>query len=162
MAIGKLKCPAIDVNDLRLAEAFYSELTGIPAIPSVFPGRYSYLGRPDPWQADLILHLVKTRKRPEANRCHVDIWVSSIDEAIPRVEAIGGSLKKAPTIYPWPDSFPGEVPVLDWAVMRDPFGNEFCLVTVLTEEQSQAVVDAAAHGAGDDSRWRAAAGRTLH
>ncbi|MGH3738856.1 MAG: VOC family protein [Micromonosporaceae bacterium] len=146
----------VDVNDLAVAEAFYSELTGIPVIPSVFPGRFAYLGQPDPWRADLIMHLVTTTKAPEANRGHIDIWVSSIDEAIPRIEAIGGSTKKDPTIYPWPGSFPGEVPRIDWAVMRDPFGNEFCLVTILSPEQVRAVLDAAAEGPGDDQRWRAA------
>lgn len=156
MGIGRLKCPVVDVNDLAVAEAFYSELTGIPVIPSVFPGRYAYLGQPDPWRADLIMHLVATLKGPEANRGHIDIWVRDIDEAIPRIEAIGGSVKKPPTIYPWPGSFPGESPRLDWAVMRDPFGNEFCLVTILSAEQRQAVLDAAAQGAGDDQRWRAA------
>lgn len=159
MAIGKLKCPVVDVNDLSVAEAFYTELTGIPVIPSVFPGRYAYLGQPDPWRADLIMHLVATEKGPEPNRGHIDIWVRSIDEAIPLVEAIGGSVKKEPTIYPWPGSFPGEEPRLDWAVMRDPFGNEFCLVTILSREQRQAVLDAAAEGPGDDSRWRAITGQ---
>jgi predicted enzyme related to lactoylglutathione lyase len=159
MGIGRLKCPVVDVNDLATAEAFYSELTGIPVIPSVFPGRYAYLGEPEPWRADLIMHLVRTTKGPEANRGHLDIWVRSIDEAIPRIEAIGGTVKKEPTIYPRPGSFPDEVPRIDWAVMRDPFGNEFCLVTILSAEQSQAVQDAAAQGPGDDRRWRAATGR---
>jgi len=159
MGIGKLKCPVVDVNDLAAAETFYSELTGIPVIPSVFPGRYAYLGQPEPWRADLIMHLVTTPKEPEANRGHVDIWVRSIDDAIPRIQAIGGSVKREPTIYPRPGSFPGEPPRIDWAVMRDPFGNEFCLVTVLSQEQREAVLDAAAEGSGDDRRWRAAAGR---
>ena len=156
MGIGRLKCPVVDVNDLAVAEEFYSELTGIPVIPSVFPGRYAYLGQPEPWRADLILHLVGSQKAPEPNRGHIDIWVSDIDEAIPRIEAIGGSVKKPPTIYPWPGSFPGEDPRIDWAVMRDPFGNEFCLVTILSADQRRAVLAAAAEGPGDDLRWRAA------
>jgi predicted enzyme related to lactoylglutathione lyase len=159
MGIGKLKCPVVDVNDLAVAEAFYSELTGIPVIPSAFPGRYAYLGQPEPWRADLIMHLVSAPKGPEANRGHIDIWVRSIDDAIPSIEAIGGSVKKQPTIYPRPGSFPGEPPRIDWAVMRDPFGNEFCLVTILSPEQRQAVLDAAAEGPGDDRRWRDAARR---
>ncbi|MDQ4052076.1 MAG: hypothetical protein M3237_05170 [Actinomycetota bacterium] len=159
MGIGKLKCPVVDVNDLAVAEAFYSELTGIPVISSVFPGRYAYLGQPDPWRADLIMHLVTAEKGPQPNRGHIDIWVRSIDEAIPRIQEIGGSVKKEPTIYPRPGSYPGEAPRLDWAVMRDPFGNEFCLVTILSREQARAVLDAAADGPGDDQHWRAAAGR---
>lgn len=161
MGIGKLKCPVVDVNDLAVAEAFYSELTGIPVIPSVFPGRYAYLGRPQPWRADLIMHLVKTAKGAEANRGHIDIWVRSVDDAIPRIEAIGGSLKKQPSIYPRPGSYPGEPPRLDWAVMRDPFGNEFCLITLLSAEQVQAVEGVAPAGPDDDQRWRAAAGRLV-
>jgi catechol 2,3-dioxygenase-like lactoylglutathione lyase family enzyme len=160
MGIGRLRCPVIDVDDLAIAERFWSEVTGLPVIPSVFPGRYSYLGQPDPWRHEVILHLVKTRKGTEANRSHVDIWVPDIDTAIVRIEAIGGTLKKPPSIYPRPGSYPGEPPCIDWAVMQDPFGNEFCLVTVLTPDQVQAVAQAARHGDGDDHHWRAAAGTT--
>jgi predicted enzyme related to lactoylglutathione lyase len=160
MGIGKLRCYVIDVDDLELAESFWSEVTGLPVIPSVFPGRYSYLGQAEPWSHELILHLVKRRKGPEPNRSHVDIWVRDIDRAIGEIEAIGGSLWHAPSIYPRPGSFPGERPVLDWAVMRDPFGNEFCLVTALSRDQVHAVEEAAKQGSGTDHHWRVAAGRT--
>jgi hypothetical protein len=160
MGIGKLKCAVIDVEDLHVAEAFWAEVTGLSVIPSPIPGRYSYLGQPDPWDHQLILHLVKTRKGEEPNRGHVDIWVRDIDQAIPQIESIGGRLKWGPTIYPRPGSFPGEPPLIDWAVMQDPFGNEFCLVTLLSPDESRAVEQAASEGAGDDHRWRVAAGRT--
>ena len=160
MGIGRLRSQVIDVDDLAVAEAFWSELIGRPVIPSVFPGRYSYLGQAEPWRHELILHLVRTRKGTEANRSHVDVWVRDIDEAIPRVEAIGGTLKRPPTIYPRPGSYPGEHARLDWAVMQDPFGNEFCLITVLSPDAIQAVEDAAKRGDGNDHQWRVAAGRT--
>lgn len=160
MGIGKLRCHVIDVNNLTVGEAFWSAVTGLPVIPSVFPGRYSYLGQADPWRHEIILHLVTTVKAPEANRSHVDIWVRDIDRAIEEIEAIGGRLKRAPSIYPRPGSYPGEPPRIDWAVMQDPFGNEFCLVNVLTPSEVQAVEDAARSGPGDDQRLRAAAGRT--
>ncbi len=159
MGIGRLRCHVMDVDDLTVAEVFWSELTGLPVIPSVFPGRYSYLGQADPWRHEVILHLVKTRKGPEANRSHVDIWVRDIDPAIDRVKDIGGSLKRAPSIYPRPGSYPGEPPSIDWAVMQDPFGNEFCLITVLAAEEVRAVEEAYAQGPGDDERWRTVAGR---
>jgi predicted enzyme related to lactoylglutathione lyase len=159
MGIGTLKSAVIDVEDLAVAEAFYSELTGFPVIPSVFPGRYSYVGQADPWRQELILHLVKAAKDTETNRAHVDIWVRDVDVAVSQVEAIGGRLKRAPTIYPRPGSYPGESPRIDWAVMQDPFGNEFCLVSVLTPEQSLAVAQA---GPGTDHHYRAAAGRARH
>ena len=41
--------------------------------------------------------------------------------------------------------------------MQDPFGNEFCLVEPLTDEQAQAAMAADAH---TDHEWRAAAGLT--
>lgn len=156
MGIGKLRCVVIDVDDLAVAEEFWSEVTGLPVIPSVFPGRYSYLGHPEPWKHEVILHLVRTRKGVETNRAHVDIGVADIDAAIAQIEGIGGRLKRAPTIYPRPGSYDGEPPGIDWAVMQDPFGNEFCLVSVLTSEESLAVAHAAP---GDDDHYRAAAGR---
>lgn len=161
MKIGQLRCSVVDVEDLAVAEVFYSALTGLPVIPSVFPGRYSYLGRPDPWSHELILHKVSTTKGPEANRGHIDIWVRSVSTAIAEVEAIGGRLKKPPALYPRPGSYPGEQPRIDWAVMQDPFGNEFCVIAVLTPDQVRAVEGAARIGPGDDDHWRAAAGCVL-
>jgi hypothetical protein len=46
MGIGQLRCHVIDVNDLAVAEAFWSAVTGLPVIPSVFPGRCSPVGTP--------------------------------------------------------------------------------------------------------------------
>jgi predicted enzyme related to lactoylglutathione lyase len=160
MGIGHLRCHVIDVNDLATAEVFWSEVTGLPVIPSVFPGRCSYLGRAEPWRHQVILHLVSTPKGPEANRSHVDIWVRDVDKAISQIEAIGGTLKRAPSIYPRPHSYPGELPAIDWAVMRDPFGNEFCVISVLTREESETVAEAGEQGPKDDHHWRVVAGRT--
>jgi predicted enzyme related to lactoylglutathione lyase len=160
MGIGQLRCHVIDVNDLAVAEAFWSEVTGLAVIPSVFPGRYSYLGEADPWRHHVILHLVSTPKGPDANRSHVDIWVRDVDEAIGRIQAIGGTVKKAPSIYPRPHSYPGEPPTIDWAVMQDPFGNEFCVISALTPDESQAVAAAGDASSGDDHLWRVVAGRT--
>jgi predicted enzyme related to lactoylglutathione lyase len=95
MGIGQLRCHVMDVADLAVAEAFWSELTGIPVISSEWPGRFSYLGFEDEttWKHTLILHKVRTRKGAAANRSHVDITVDDLDEAIPQIEALGGSLK---------------------------------------------------------------------
>lgn len=160
--IGTLKCHVVDVEDLETGQAFWSALTGIAPIRSVFPGRYAYLGTADPWRQEVILHKVARQKGVEANRSHVDIWVRDVDVAIPQVEAIGGRLKQPPSIYPRPGSYGDEPARIDWAVCQDPFGNEFCLITLLTPEQSAAVRAAAERlqGAGDDHDWRVAAGRT--
>lgn len=160
MGIGRLRCHVIDVNDLEVAEAFWSQVTGLPVISSAFPGRFSYLGQAEPWRHEMILHLVTTPKGSETNRSHVDIGVRDIDKAISEIEAIGGTVKREPSIYPRPHSYQGERPLIDWAVMQDPFGNEFCLVSVLTPEESRAVSEAGERGDGDDQHWRAVAGRT--
>ena len=76
-----------------------------------------------------------------------------------RIVDIGGHVKQPPTIYPRPHSYPGEPPRIDWAVMQDPFGNEFCLVSVLSREEQRAVTEAGQVGPGHDDHWRAAAGR---
>lgn len=161
MGIGTLKCHVIDVEDLEVGQAFWAEVTGIAPIPSFFPGRYAYLGRPDPWRQELILHKVTTTKGEAANRSHVDVWVRDVDRAVAQVEQIGGRLKKPAALYPRPGSYGDEPARIDWAVAQDPFGNEFCLITLLTPEQQAAVAAAAVHSpTGTDHDWRVAAGRT--
>lgn len=160
MGIGTYRCAVIDVDDLKMAESFWSEVTGLPVIASNYTGRFSYLGQPDPWKHEIILQLRKDRKGEAANRAHLDIAPEGgIDDAIVRIVAIGGSVKKEPSIYPRPGSF-DRPPVIDWAVMQDPFGNEFCLVVDLTREQSAAVREAADRGTTDDHGFRVAAGVT--
>ncbi len=158
MAVGSLRCVVINVTDLSVAEAFWSEVTGLRVIGSNYTGRFSYLGQKDPWKHEIILQLVREPKGEEANRCHVDLTIDDIDRAIEQIVAIGGRVKKEPSIYPRPGSFPGRRPVIDWAVMADPFGNEFCLVSELSDEEIMAVE--AASDASTDQAWRAAAGRT--
>ena len=160
MGIGTLRCHVIDVDDLAVAEAFWSEVTGLPVIGSAYTGRFSYLGQPDPWVHQVILQLVKEPKGTIANRSHIDLTIEDIDEAIQQIIAIGGSIKKEPSVYPRPGSFPGKPPVIDWAVMKDPFGNEFCLVSELTSQEADRVLGAVEGADGTDRYWRVAAGRT--
>lgn len=162
MGIGTLRCVVFDVTDLGVAETFWSEVTGLEVIgSSLFNDRFSYLGEPGPWKHEVILQQRDTEKEDAPNRCHVDITpATGIDDAIERILALGGSVRKEPTLYPRPGSMPGRRPVIDWAVMRDPFGNEFCLVEDLSREQSEAVLAAAEAGASDDHAFRIAAGVT--
>ena len=102
-----------------------------------------------------------TPKEQRANRVHIDLTpTEGIDRAIEQIVALGGSVKKAPSLYPRPGSHGDEQPIIDWAVLRDPFGNEFCLVSELTEEEITAVFEATKVGASTDQEWRRAAGRT--
>ncbi|HET9259839.1 MAG TPA: VOC family protein [Acidimicrobiia bacterium] len=158
MGIGTLHCVVLDVGDLVTAERFWSEVTGLEVIGSNYAERFSWLGTPDPWHAEMILQARPSIKGTETNRCHVDITPRhGVDAAVEAIVAIGGRIKKAPSIYPRPGSLPGRRPLIDWAVMRDPFGNEFCLVEDLTPEQADAVLAAAEAGAGDDHTFRVAA-----
>jgi predicted enzyme related to lactoylglutathione lyase len=160
--IGTIRCHVIDVGDFASGEAFWSEVTGLPVIGSGLYGRFSYLGQPKPWKHEIILQLMPEPKGPAPNRSHIDLDVSDVDAAIERIVAIGGSVKKPPSLYPRPGSMPGKVPVIDWAVMQDPFGNEFCLVSDLTRDEIKTVLAAAAAAGNDstDEDWRRAAGRT--
>jgi len=172
VAIGKLRCFVIDVEDLDVGAAFWSEVTGIPRISSLWPDRFAYLGYQDEttWKHEIILHRVPTpkmsdagavdtaqRRDPAANRAHIDIEIDDVDAAIEQIEAIGGRLKYPPTVYPVPHAYDGARPVIDWAVMQDPFGNEFCLVRELTRAERDALNAAAEEGPADDAHWRAVA-----
>lgn len=171
MAIGTLRCIVIDVEDLEAGVAFWSEVTGIPRISSVWPDRFAYLGYQDEktWKHEIILHRVPTQKResgaidearrldPAANRAHIDITVEDVDAAIVQTEAIGGRLKYPPTVFPVPNAYEGARPLIDWAVMQDPFGNEFCLVRELTRPEREALTVAAEQGPAEDAHWRVVA-----
>jgi hypothetical protein len=83
-----------------------------------------------------------------------------MERAMERIVALGGSCEEPPSLYPRPRSRGDEPPVLDWAAMQDPFGNDFCLVSEMTQEQIEAVREATEAGASTDHEWRAAAGLT--
>lgn len=161
MAVGELRCVVLDVTDLQLAYHFWSEVTGLEVIgrhEDGWHGRFGYLGTRDPWKHEIILQIVPTPKGPEANRVHLDITPHhGIDDAVERIVALGGRVKKPPSLYPRPGVHGDEPPVIDWAVMQDPFGNEFCLVSELTDQQSAAAMAAEV---SDDHGWRVAAGVT--
>jgi predicted enzyme related to lactoylglutathione lyase len=176
VAIGTLRCFVIDVEDLEIGAAFWSEVTGIPrlTLPAIASGwtDHAYLGYQDDktWKHEIILHRVSTAKRsdagavdvarrldPAANRAHIDIGVEDVDVAIAKIAAIGGRLKYPPTVYPVPHAWEGAQPLIDWAVMQDPFGNEFCLVRGLTRAEREALAVAADEGPADDAHWRSVA-----
>jgi predicted enzyme related to lactoylglutathione lyase len=163
MGIATYRCTVLDVDDLTVAYKFWSEVTGLDIIGSRtgWHGRFGYLGRKDPWKHEFIFQVVDTPKGESTNRVHIDLTPNEgIDRAIEQIVDLGGSVKKPPSLYPRPGSHGDEPPVIDWAVMRDPFGNEFCLVSELTREEIDAVLKATEAGACTDREWRLAAGRT--
>ncbi len=163
MSIGRLRCVVINVTDLSVAYEFWSRVTGLDIIGSEkgWHGWLGYLGSKDPWKHEIILQVVDTAKGEPANRVHIDLTPNEgMDRAIERIIALGGAVKKPPSLYPRPGSHGDEPPVIDWAVMQDPFGNEFCLVSELTDAEIQGVLEATRAGASTDHEWRVAAGRT--
>ncbi len=170
MSIGTLRCVAINVTDFDVGYAFWSSLTGYEVIgpEDGWHGWLGYLGTADPWKHEIIL--INTERAPiqseppthdRANCVHIDIApANGVDAAIDEILRLGGTVKKPPSLYPRPRAGNDERPLIDWAVMQDPFGNEFCLVHDLTDEQSTAAVAAADRGIVDDQELRAAADQT--
>lgn len=168
MAIGKLRCAVINVTDMDVAYRFWSQVTGLEVIgpPDGWHDWLGYLGTTEPWKHEIILqkvtHAPVETGRPghdTTNPVHLDIEpTNGIDRAIEEIVALGGAVKKAPSLYPRPGSHGDERPLIDWAVMQDPFGNEFCLVDDLTRDQSLAAMAA---DASTDHEWRIAAGVTV-
>lgn len=168
MGVGILRCVVINVTDLELAYRFWGGVTGLEVIGSETGWHtwLGYLGTRDPWKHEIILQRVDTSpleiqapdpSRP--NQVHIDITPNGgVDNAIQDIIDLGGTLKKPPSLYPRPRSRGDHRPLIDWAVMQDPFGNEFCLVAELTMEQSLAAM--AATEATTDHQWRIAAGVT--
>ena len=166
MDVGTLRCVVINVTDLPLAYEFWGAVTGLEVIGSKtgWHDWLGYLGTKDPWKHEIILQRVDNSpleiEAPTAdkpNQVHIDITPNNgVDRAIEEIIELGGTLKKPPSLYPRPGSHGDQRPVIDWAVMQDPFGNEFCLVDDLTHDQSQAAMQASE--ATTDNQWRAAAG----
>ena len=168
MGVGTLRCVVINVTDLSLAYKFWGAVTGLEIIGSEtgWHDWLGYLGTKNPWKHEIILQRVDNSpleiQAPTAdkpNQVHIDITPNNgIDQAIDEIIELGGSVKKPPSLYPRPRSRGDHRPLIDWAVMQDPFGNEFCLVDELTHDQSLAAMNATQ--ATTDQQWRTAAGVT--
>ena len=125
--IGKLWKPVVNVTDLAEGERFWSALSGLS--PMGRHGdengeRYSSLedlsGSDD--EQWLLLQLVPSDQASWVGGTHLDFQVQDVPLAVRQTEDIGGI-----TVKP-PGSYPSVSPYLEWAVMRDPFGNHFCFV----------------------------------
>ncbi len=113
-AVGKLQVFVLDVNDLTRLTDFWSRVLGATVEPGIGPQHIRIKHPPAP---TLILQVVPEQKVVK-NRAHMDIEVEDIARAIAQVEGLGGRWLR--TVEEPGDRF---------AVMADPEGNEFCLVT---------------------------------
>jgi predicted enzyme related to lactoylglutathione lyase len=133
MAVGELMCAVVDVNDLAVAEQFWSAVTGWPSTLSHWNDQYSEVGDEE---ASLLLQLVPETKTVK-NRIHLDFRVKDVAKAVDEVTELGGAVVKPPGFTrTWgSNDVPADAPdgpTLEWAVVADPFGNEFCLIRLPT------------------------------
>ena len=104
----------IDAADPEGLARFWSALLGLPVRPR--EGRFVALQRPPAGAPELVFQPVPEPKRDKV-RIHLDVDVPDMDAAARRVRDLGGTdvaeVREA-----------GDT----WRVMRDPEGNEFCLI----------------------------------
>ena len=122
-AIAKLWKPVINVTDLDQGEQFWSAVSGLS--PHGRHGQFSILDAEDPNERDgwILLQLVPSGQASVHSGTHLDFRVADVAEAAGSIEAIGGTVVRPPEFYA-----PEGRDLLEWAVMRDPFGNEFCII----------------------------------
>jgi predicted enzyme related to lactoylglutathione lyase len=119
MAVGTFRTFVLDVNNLPVAERFWTSVLGWDLAFS--SEDFSRVGKKG--EASLLLQLVPEPKGEVKNRGHVDLTVDDVAGAVEEVLELGGGVVKPPGFYP-DDSDP----LLEWSVVCDPFGNEFCLI----------------------------------
>ena len=119
--IAKLWKPVINVTDLDEGERFWSAVSGLS--PQGRHGQFSVLDADDRAEAAgwVLLQLVAEQSGPGGT--HVDFRVDDVARAVAEIEEIGGVVVKPPGYYA-----PDGIDLLEWAVMKDPFGNEFCII----------------------------------
>ncbi len=118
--------PVINVTDLDEGERFWSAVTGLrPAGRHGQFMEYSSLDAEDPSQGDpwILLQLVTEHHADEHGGTHLDFRVEDVAAAVRGIEEIGGTVVKPAGSYPDVGQ-----PMLEWAVMEDPFGNRFCII----------------------------------
>jgi len=111
--VGTLYSIVIDVNDLETCAKFWSQVLGADILYQ--NERYLRLGHKGE-RPMLLLQKVPERHK-EKNRVHIDLDVPDLDAAVSRVQDLGGRKLRKLSEYG-----------IEWAVMSDPDGNEFCLV----------------------------------
>jgi predicted enzyme related to lactoylglutathione lyase len=111
--VGALYAIVIDVNDLETGAKFWSQVLGTDILYQ--NERYLRLGHKGE-RPTFLLQKVPERHK-EKNRVHIDLDVPDLDAAVSRVQGLGGQKLKHFSEYG-----------IEWVVMADPDGNEFCLV----------------------------------
>jgi predicted enzyme related to lactoylglutathione lyase len=121
--IAKLWKPVINVTDLDTGETFWSAVSGLS--PQGRHGQFSVLDVEDAADRDswILLQLVPIGQVSVNGGTHLDFRVDDVAAAARAITEIGGVMIKPPDMY----VIDGEA-FLEWAVMQDPFGNDFCII----------------------------------
>jgi predicted enzyme related to lactoylglutathione lyase len=111
--IGTLSTIVIDVINLEICSTFWLQILGADVLYQ--DERYVRLGH----EGDLIILMLQKVAEPHQgkNRVHIDLDVTDLEAAVKRVQELGGRRLQAVTEYG-----------IEWVIMADPDGNEFCLV----------------------------------
>ena len=124
----------VNVSDLQSGLKFWSALTGLEPGYIDPLGNFAGLGSVpvvgEVVSSVILLQLVPKQQTPVHSGAHVDLFTDAVSRAVEQASAIGATLVRPAGFYPDHDPMlSDEKPLLEWAVMADPFGNEFCLVT---------------------------------
>ena len=112
-AVGALYAIVIDVNDLELCGRFWSRVLGT----NILFQDETYLRVGNKGERPTLLLQKVPEPHREKNRVHIDLDVADLDAAVSRVQELGGNKLRQHQQYG-----------IEWVVMADPDGNEFCLV----------------------------------
>ena len=111
--VGALYAIVIDVNDLETCAKFWSQVLGADTL---FQNeKYLRLGHKGDHPTFLLQKVPERHK--EKNRVHIDLDVPDLEAAVGHVQDLGGHKLQQFSEYG-----------IEWVVMADPDGNEFCLV----------------------------------
>ena len=112
--IGRVEYVIINATDSERSAKFWSTVTGRE------PGDVSppYTDLPSTGDEGEVTISIQQVPDKESLGIHVDIVVDNIDEAIQQIIDLGGKLMEEKSEGNW-----------RWAIMQDPDGNTFCLVT---------------------------------
>lgn len=111
----RLATIVLDVPDMKRSAAFWQDALGYE-IDSDIPG---WIGMRDPKGKGPNLGLQPRKDvKPSINHVHIDLATRDVEGEVKRLEKLGA------TRADWPYYPEGA----NWVVMRDPEGNEFCVV----------------------------------
>ena len=122
--IAEFEKVVVDVPDLEKGLEFWGSLTGLEPGYQDPAGKFMGLGKQTTNGVEnsvILLQLVN--HLGSGGSTHIDLKVDDVQAAIPKIEALGGKLKRAPAFYPDQQSA-----LLEWAVLQDPWGTPFCII----------------------------------